>query len=199
MGEVESKRWSLLTVLVFAICVSAILGLVTSCDNESNAQNSEIEFTETYSGSFETAPAATDSNDDGKPANLGQFLGTSTFGSVSIQSLNEFEAVLENANCNEGEIEFTLVQGHFVKRFSNGELIFGTWASGVSCFDPATNIAMTKMQVGTFSGGTGQFENATGPIQIDYTSTFLAVPSVDGFDFGGSSGTGFGTIMFNGE
>jgi len=191
MGEVESKRWSLLTVLVFALCVSAILGVVISCDNESNAQNSEIEFTETYSGSFETAPAATNSN-------LGQFLGTSTFGSVSIQSLNEFEAVLENANCNEGEIEFTLVQGHFVKRFSNGELIFGTWASGVSCFDPATNIAMTT-QVGTFSGGTGQFENATGPIQIDYTSTFLAVPSVDGFTFGGSSGTGFGTIIFNGN
>ncbi len=125
-------------------------------------------------------------------------MGTSTFGSVSIQSLNEFEFVLENADCDEGEDEFTLVQGHFVKRFSNGELIFGSWASGVSCFDPDTNIASTT-QVGTFSGGTGQFENATGPIQIDYTSTFLAAPSVDGFSFGGSSGTGFGTIMFNGN
>jgi len=193
-----SKRFSLLRVMAFVLCASATLGLAISCDNDSNAQNNEIEFTETYSGSFETAPAATDSNDDGKPANLGQFLGTSTFGSVSIQSLNEFEIVLENANCDEGEDEFTLVQGHFVKRFSNGELIFGTWATGVSCFDPVTNIATTT-QVGTFSGGTGQFENATGPIQIDYTSTFLAVPSVDGFDFGGSSGTGFGTIIFNGN
>jgi hypothetical protein len=53
--------------------------------------------------------------------------------------------------------------------------------------------------VGTFSGGTGQFENATGPIQIDYTSTFIATPPVDGFTFGGSSGTGFGTIIFNGK
>ena len=103
-----------------------------------------------------------------------------------------------NGNVNEGEDEFTLVQGHFVKRFSNGELIFGTWASGVSCFDPVTNIAIT-FQMGSFSGGTGQFENATGHIRIDYTSTFLAVPSIDGFDFGGSSGTGMGKIVFNGN
>ena len=198
MKQRTSKRFALLRVIVFVLCASATLGLATSCDNKSNAQNSEIDFTETYSGSFTTAPAATDSNDDGKPANLGQFLGTSTFGSVSIQSLNEFEFVLENAECNEGEDEFSLVQGHFVKRFSNGELIFGTWASGVSCFDPVTNIAIT-FQMGSFSGGTGQFENATGHIRIDYTSTFLAVPSIDGFDFGGSSGTGMGKIVFNGN
>jgi hypothetical protein len=198
LNKSKSKRWSFLTVITLTLCASAALGLAASCDNNSNAQNSEIEFTETYSGSFTTAPAATDSNDDGKPANLGQFLGTSTFGSVSIQSLNEFEFVLENADCEEGEDEFSLVQGHFVKRFSNGELIFGTWDSGVSCFDPLTNISTTT-QVGTFSGGTGQFENASGPIQIDYTSTFLAVPSIAGFTFGGSSGTGFGTIMFNGD
>jgi len=198
MSEVNNKRWSLLTVIAFAICTTAVLGLATSCDNESNAQNNEIEFTETYSGSFETAPAATDTNGDGRPANIGQFLGTSTFGSVSIQSLNEFEIVLETANCELGEDEFTLVQGNFVKRFSNGELIFGTWESGVSCFDPLTKISTTT-QVGTFSGGTGQFENATGPIQIDFMSTFLASPSVDGFTFGGASGTGFGTIIFNGN
>ncbi len=198
MREIIFKRWSLLKVLTLVLCSSAVLGLAASCDNDSNAQDNEIEFTETYSGSFETAPAATDSNDDGRPANLGQFLGTSTFGNVSIQSLNEFEPVLENANCDPGEDEFTLVQGHFVKRFSNNELIFGTWESGVSCFDPVTSIATTT-QVGTFTGGTGQFENATGPIQIDFTSTFLASPAVDGFTFGGTSGTGFGTIIYNGE
>lgn len=196
MNEIRLKRYYLTRAIALSICAFFILGLAVSCDNDSNAQDNETEFTETYSGSFETAPAATDSNGDGKPANLGQFLGTSTFGSVSIQSLNEFEAALDNANCGEGEIEFTLVRGNFVKRFSNGELIFGTWNTGVSCFDPVTNMASTT-QVGDFSDGTGQFENATGPIQIDYTSTFLAVPSVDGFDFGGSSGTGFGTIIFN--
>lgn len=196
----QGKFESLTLVKVFAlfICASAALGLATSCDNDSNAQSNEIEFTETYSGSFETGPESTDTNGDGRPANTGQFLGTSTFGSVSIQSLNEFEPVLENANCDLGEDEFDLVQGHFVKRFSNGELIFGTWNSGFSCFDPITNISTTT-QIGVFSGGTGQFVDASGPIQIDYTSTFLAIPPVDGFTFGGSSGTGFGTIIFNGD
>ncbi len=47
--------------------------------------------------------------------------------------------------------------------------------------------------------GQGLPDSPSRPIQIDYTSTFLAVPSVDGFDFGGSSGTGFGTIIFNGN
>ena len=192
------KKVSLLRVLSVILCISATLGLATSCDNDSNAQSNEIEFTETYSGSFETGPDSTDTNQDGRPANLGQFLGTSTFGDVSIQSLNEFEIVLQNVNCDLGEDEFALVQGHFVKRFTNGELIFGTWNTGFSCFDPVTNIATTT-QTGVFFGGTGQFLNATGPIQIDYSSTFLATPPVDGFTFGGTSGTGFGTIIFNGD
>ena len=198
MKELLLKRSSFLKVFAIILCGSAVLGLAAACDNDSNAQDNEIEFTETYSGSFETAPMATDSNDDGRPANLGQFMGTSTFGSVFITSLNEFEPVLENADCDPGEDEFTLVRGNFVKRFSNGELIFGTWESGVSCFDPGTSMSTTT-QVGVFTGGTGQFENAAGPIQIDFTSTFLASPAVDGFTFGGTSGTGFGTIIYNGD
>ncbi len=191
-------KFPLLTIFAFFICSALILSLCVSCDNDSNAQDNEIDFTEAYSGSFETGPAATDTNGDGRPANVGQFMGTSTFGTVSIQSINEFEPVLENANCNLGEDEFSLVQGNFVKRFSNGELIFGTWSSGVSCFDPITNTSTTT-QSGIFSGGTGQFENAMGPIQIDFSSTFLATPGIDGYTFGGTSGTGFGTIIFNGN
>ena len=198
MKKAKYSSLSYLRICALLICVSAVLGLATSCDNDSNAQSNEIEFTESYSGSFETGPDTTDTNGDGRPANTGQFLGTSTFGSVSIQSLNEFEIVLENTNCDLGEDEFDLVQGHFVKRFSNGELIFGTWNSGFSCFDPLTSIATTT-QIGVFTGGTGQFLNATGPVQIDYSSTFLAIPPVDGFTFGGTSGTGFGTIIFNGN
>ncbi len=64
MKQRTSKRFALLRVIVFVLCASATLGLATSCDNKSNAQNSEIDFTETYSGSFTTAPAATYSNDD---------------------------------------------------------------------------------------------------------------------------------------
>ena len=169
---------------------------MTGCDNESNAQGNETQFTETYSGSFVSASTVTDSNDDGSPANFGEFAGTSTFGNVTIQSLNEFEPALENADCDDGLIEFTLVQGHFVKRFENGDLIFGNWESGVSCFDTET-MTSTTTQIGNFSGGTGQFSSATGPIQIDYNSTFLADNAEQGFSFGGSDGTGEGTVIFN--
>ena len=196
MSKIKTTNFSLITVFAFFLCSSLIIGLCISCDNDSNAQDNEIAFTEVYSGSFETGPASTDTNGDGRPANLGTFVGTSTFGTVSIQSLNEFELVLENANCDIGEDELSLVRGNFVKRFSNGELIFGTWDSGFSCFDPITNTS-TSTQVGTFTGGSGQFENASGPVQIDYSSTFLATPGVEGFSFGGTTGDGFGTIIFN--
>ncbi len=184
---------NLLILVSFSIF---IIALGSSCDNDSSAQGNDVAFTETYSGSFVTASTLTDSNNDGKPANLGEFEGDSTFGSVVIQSLNEYEAADSNVDCNAGEIEFTLVRGNFVKRFENGELIYGTWDSGTSCFDPSTNNDVT-FQIGTFSGGTGQFENATGPIRIDFTATFLVLPSQDGFDFGGASGTGEGTITLN--
>jgi len=190
-----NKRGFAAALLFTAFSVLAV-SAVTGCNNNTKAQNNEIDFTESYSGSFVTASTLTDSNDDGKPANLGEFEGTSTFGPVSIQSLNEFEKADTNDNCPPGELEFSLVRGNFVKRISNGDLLYGTWATGTSCFDPVTAFS-TTFQIGVFTGGTSQFITAAGPIRIDYESTFLVVPSVSGFDFGGSSGTGEGTIELN--
>ena len=192
----EKSNW-LGVILLFLFSISSIC-IVTGCNNNTKAQETQIAFSETYSGSFAPASIVTDSNGDGKPANLGDFEGTSTFGSVAIESLNEYEAADPNENCPNGQIESTLVRGNFVKRVESGELIFGTWDSGTSCFDPATNVATTS-QIGTFSRGTGQFENASGPIEIDFSSSFLAVPSQDGFGFGGTTGTGQGTIILNGN
>jgi hypothetical protein len=198
MKDLKSKESKWLSfILLFVFSISSIC-IVTGCNNNTKAQENEIAFSETYSGSFAPASIVTDSNSDGKPANLGDFEGTSTFGNVAIESLNEFEAADPNENCPNGQMESTLVRGNFVKRFESGELIFGTWDSGTSCFDPATNVATTS-QIGTFSGGTGQFENASGPIEIDFSSSFLAVPSQDWFGFGGTTGTGQGTIILNGN
>ncbi len=117
MKQVQLKKLSVISAATLALCSVLILGLASSCDEKSNTQDNEIEFTETYSGSFETAPAATDSNEDGKPANVGQFMGTSTFGSVSIQSLNEFEVALENSNCDEGGNRIHIGAGTFHQAF----------------------------------------------------------------------------------
>ena len=190
------KNNTILQFLALILLSSYCVTLLSGCDSNSNAQGNETMFTESYSGSFVSASLATDTNDDGSPANFGEFVGTSTFGAVTIQSLNEFEPALENADCEDGLIEFTLVQGHFVKRFEDGDLIFGNWTSGLSCFDPATKTSVTT-QVGMFTGGTGQFATASGPIQIDFNSTFLADNAEQGFSFGGSDGTGEGTVIFN--
>jgi hypothetical protein len=174
------------------ITIFAILCLAASCNNRGNAQEN---FLETYSGSFQSASILTDTNNDGVPANSGEFEGTSTFGPVTIQSLNEFtQGNSPLGDCPEGQIEFTLVRGNFVKRFADtGDLLLGTWNEGISCFDPNTNTSETT-QVGIFSGGTGEFTAASGPIEINFTSTFLATNGQQGYSFGGSDGTGTGVI-----
>lgn len=173
-----------------------VISFASGCNDDGNAQQNESQFTESYSGIFVSASIVTDTNDDGFPANFGDFAGDSTFGSITIQSVNEYEPALENVNCAAEQIEFSLVQGNFVKRFENGELIFGNWESGVSCFDTAT-MTSTATQTGNFTGGTGQFQNATGPVQINFNSNFIANNAEDGFSFGGAEGTGEGTVIFN--
>lgn len=170
-----------------------LIALVSSsCNNDGRAQE---QFSESYSGSFQSASILTDTNGDGIPANSAELEGTSTLGAVSIQSLNEFAAGDSPlGDCPEGKVEFTLVRGNFVKRFEqSGDLLFGTWNQGISCFDPNTSTSETT-QSGFFSGGTGQFADASGPVQIDFTSTFLASNGQQGYSFGGSDGTGEGVI-----
>ena len=70
ISQIRLKRVSLLRVIALVLCISTTLGLATSCDNNSNAQSNEIDFTETYSGSFETGPDTTDTNGDGYGDNI---------------------------------------------------------------------------------------------------------------------------------
>jgi hypothetical protein len=170
-----------------------LIALVSSsCNNDGKAQE---DFTESFSGSFQSGSIVTDTNDDGVPANSAVFEGNSTLGPVSIQSLNEFTAGDSPlGDCPEGNTEFTLVRGNFVKRFDqSGDLLFGTWDQGISCFDPNTNISEAT-QTGFFSGGTGQFVGASGSIQIHVVATFLATNIQQGYTFGGATGTGDGVI-----
>jgi hypothetical protein len=141
-----------------------LIALVSSsCNNDGKAQE---DFTESFSGSFQSGSIVTDTNDDGVPANSAVFEGNSTLGPVSIQSLNEFTA---------------------------GDSPLGDCPEGISCFDPNTNISEAT-QTGFFSGGTGQFVGASGSIQIHVVATFLATNIQQGYTFGGATGTGDGVI-----
>ena len=178
--------------LLLPVPLILVLFCMAGCNNDSKAQEN---FSETFSGSFLSAPISTDTNNDGVPATTATLAGDSTLGPVTIQSVNEFMEIQPTGMCSPGDMEFTLVRGNFIKRFADtGELLFGTWSSGRICKDPVTKTSATT-QTGVFSGGTGQFTNATGPIEINLTSTDLATPAEEGFLFGGSVGTGTGTVI----
>lgn len=162
-----------------------------SCDEEGNADEN---FSESFSGSYHSGPASTDTNDDGAPATLANLAGDSTFGPLTIQSTNEFMQVAPTGACPQGNLQFTLVRGNFIKRFGDtGELLFGTWHTGISCFNPVSRNSETT-QNGDFTGGTGQFMDASGPVEIIFSSTDLATTSQEGFRFGATVGTGSGIL-----
>ena len=62
MPKFNTNKLYLLTVILLAFYA---ITFVSGCDNESNAQGNETQFTETYSGSFVSASTVTDTNDDG--------------------------------------------------------------------------------------------------------------------------------------
>jgi len=182
------KKISLL--VVFPVLMFLLFTTI-SCDKKGNADEN---FSESFSGSFQSGPASTDTNDDGAPASQANLAGDSTFGPVTIQSTNEFMLVAPTGACPQGNLEFTLVRGNFVKRFEEtGELLFGTWFTGTSCFNPATKNSETT-QNGEFSGGTGQYTDASGPVEINFSSRDLATTAEDGFRFGATVGTGTGIL-----
>jgi len=183
-------RKAYLIILLPLILFVSIISV--SCENDGNADEN---FTESFSGSFQSGPMNTDTNDDGAPASVATLSGTSTFGPVTIESVNEFMLIEPTGECAEGDLEFSLLRGNFIKRITDtGELLFGTWQAGTSCFDPETKESTTT-QSGVFSGGTGKFENATGPVEITFTSVDLASVAEEGFRFGGTSGTGMGILV----
>lgn len=176
--------------LVLPVLMSLLLTTI-SCDEDGKADEN---FSESFSGSFHSGPASTDTNDDGAPATLANLAGDSTLGPLTIQSTNEFMQVAPTGACPQGNLQFNLVRGNFIKRFEEtGELLFGSWHTGISCFNPELGNSETT-QNGEFTGGTGQFTNASGPVEIDFSSRDLATTAEEGFRFGATVGTGSGIL-----
>ncbi len=180
------------------ITITALLlfmTLHTSCDNDSKAQESSFEFKSVFSGSFVVGPVSTDTNDDGRPSTLLNYLGESNFGSISMNLIAEFAQPIPPLNCPETNLEFDLVLGNFVFRVENGDLLMGQWDFGKSCFDSEMLISVVTLN-GRITGGTGQFTNAEGSIELSSDQEFLTTTAENGFQSGGSSGTLNGTINF---
>ena len=178
--------------------IAAIVCLIclhTGCDNDSNAQQTQSEFNMDFTGSFITQTVNADTDGDGRPASLGNLEGISNLGEATIQNVIEF-FLDEPMGCPENNINFGLVLGRFVIRFKDTrDLLLGEWTSGISCFNPETNIAVRTLN-GEFTRGTGQFEGAGGQVQMIATPLLLTTTALDGYAFGGVAGTISGTIVF---
>lgn len=183
-------RIKIILHILFLVVLTAAL---SGCDNNGNAQQSDTAFELTFSGSFVPAPANTDTNDDGRPGSLRTYEGESDFGNTVITVLDEFAQPVPPVNCPEDNLEFALVQGSFVIRVGNGDILLGVIESGMSCFDPVARRSEISEE-GTFTGGTGQFADVTGPVEINTSSIFLNTTAANGYASGGSTGDVTGTI-----
>ena len=179
--------------LLRALSLVALTAALSGCDNNVNARQIDTGFELTYSGSFVSAPANTDTNSDGRPATLRTYEGVSDFGNPNITILDEFAQPVPPVNCPADNLEFTLVKGSFVIRVANGDILLGVIESGMSCFDPIAQNSEI-FEEGNFTGGTGQFADVTGPFEISTSSIFLNTTAVNGFASGGSTGKVAGTI-----
>lgn len=184
-----------MNITKFAVNQGILIIIVFSagCNGNGNAQESETDFSTSFSGSFITQTINTDTDEDGRPATLGTLEGDSSLGKINIQNVIEFALLGESAEC---PVEFLLARGNFILRIEGtGDLVFGEWTSGTSCFDPVTGITERTLE-GVFTGGTGDYANISGPIQQTANAILLTTTAEQGYAFGGSTGTMSGTIMF---
>lgn len=178
-------------------CIFVLLFILTttiSCDNDSNAQQTGIEFSATYSGSFITASVNTDTNEDGRPSSYRTYEGESNLGLITLTIIDEFAQPIPPVNCPENNLEFDLVRGSFVLRLEGGDLLLGEINSGFSCFDAAAGLSEITEE-GQITNGTGEFVDAGGSIEFITSSIFLNTTAVNGFASGGSTGSIKATIQ----
>lgn len=149
------NRW----LLVIGVVV-VIEGLCLSTTAEAREQK----ITGSFSGSIATT--VMDVNSDGVASLLSTVRGKSSFGMTSAQTIGENAPRLSTVSaCPPNNMEFPLLMAHSVIHFDDtGDLLFATYSSGVTCFDPSTGMFTTKGK-GSFTGGTGTLTNATGDFE----------------------------------
>ena len=179
--------------LLFVVTILLMSYSISSCDNDSEAQQTINQITATFSGSFITASVNTDTNDDGRPSIIRSYEGGSNLGNITLTIVDEFAQPIPPVKCPEDNLEFNLVSGSFVIRVENGDLLLGEFNSGFSCFEPVARVSEI-VEEGNFTGGTGEFANITGSVDFNINSMFLNTTSVNGFASGGSTGIATGTI-----
>jgi hypothetical protein len=165
------------------------------------AEAKEKKWKGTFSGSYVSTEVDTDGN--GEKGSSGTLQGSSTFGAFSEQAIVEpnFTGGTDTT-CPSGNSgrEYSMVAGtgHFVVRFTNGDLLWGELTSETWCFDYVTSLYSFSGQF-SVTGGTGKYQNATSPSPGQFSGQgkhlFVYPPlDVTGRYFGEESGTFEGIV-----
>jgi hypothetical protein len=127
------------------------------------AEAKEKKWKGSFSGSYVSTEVDTDGN--GEKGSVVLLHGKSTLGSFSEQVVVEpnFTGGTDTT-CPSGNPgrQYSMVAetGHFVVRFDNEGLLWGTLTSETWCFDYTTNLFSFSGQF-SVTGGTGKYEGAT--------------------------------------
>jgi len=160
------------------------------------AEAKPLSFISDESGSYVTHGTPIDTNGDSKTANLATLSGTSNvLGDFTVQTVTDWLPFSADTcpNFNAGS-KASLASGGNVTRTKNGDLLFATFTSGSTCFDPITNSSSQSMS-GSYTGGTGKFAGKVGgSIVINSISIGVVSGLNPEIEFGGVVSHTVGTL-----
>lgn len=149
---------------------------------------------ESFAGTF--ISTRIDFDNDGALAGWSTAVVDGSLGKRTNQGVVERKFVAAPGACAAGQIEFGLVAGQAVGTFlKTRDQLFSQITSSTYCFDPATG-EFSGHDTAIITGGTGEFEGATGSFEQNYTGSIL----LGDFDpasnqvFGPFRGEALGTI-----
>jgi hypothetical protein len=143
------------------------LGLVLVMNvNVGRAEEASFRFRDT--GNYIQEETLIDANGDGKTADLALMAGQSEqLGQTTTHSVLEWSSLVTQATCPNGKpgLRENLVGGNALTYLTDGDLLLIRFKQGSRCVDPATHAANVTL-TGTIIGGTGQFAEAIGNIEV---------------------------------
>lgn len=153
----------------------------------------ERKLTGKFAGSI--VSTAIDVDNNGATSVLSTVRGKSSLGMTSSQTIGESAPQLPAVNtCPANNLEFPLLMAHSIIHFEDlGDLLFATYSSGVTCFDPTSGVFTTTGK-GKFTSGTGTLSNATGSFEATWQGKGIVRDRM-GHEFDYLTGQVSGTII----
>ena len=180
----------------FMISLALVL-LLAGAGNSAEVKTKHLRCTSssTFADGVETR---IDTNGDDLSAGLSHGLDNCNIGRFFWQEVDEYQAPLSTrVNCPVDTVEAHIQQGHGVTtEEKTGDQLFYEYAPNAVtlCLYPDLRFSVTFK--GTYTGGTGQFANASGSYEGQGTGKYLVFGEKGGVfgSFGQFSGTYSGTL-----